>query len=329
DGVFPVINQEMGIIIFDLARKFQKQGDKGLRLKSIKGGKAPNMVADSARVIVQSSDKFHYEEIRGIVASLRAEKEMKIACKVIGKSMEITTEGISAHGARPYLGKNAISMIMEFLGELTFESDDINDFIKFYNEYIGYDLKGKKLLAQYKDNNTEGNVSEKKITDDKENLSEEKIAEAVLKHTTELTNEPIVNVGMIEMDLKSARLTINIRYPVEMTDIEVYEKIAKSVDKFGIGIIKRKHQLPINMPEDHELIVKLMEVYKEYTGDNDSKLMCIGGGTYARAFKNHVAFGGQFIYEEDCAHQKDEYIKIENLFLMKNIYKEAIKKLTS
>ena len=55
----------------------------------------------------------------------------------------------------------------------------------------------------------------------------------------------------------------------------------------------------------------------------------IGGGTYARAAKGIIAYGGLFPGDEDRMHQKDECIEIERLLQMTKIYAEAIYKLSS
>ena len=51
DAEFPAIHGEMGLLIFDLAKKLGKSaaGAKGISLRSVTGGNAPNMVADHAR----------------------------------------------------------------------------------------------------------------------------------------------------------------------------------------------------------------------------------------------------------------------------------------
>lgn len=69
-----------------------------------------------------------------------------------------------------------------------------------------------------------------------------------------------------------------------------------------------------------------MEVYREQTGD-DSKPLTMGGGTYARAMSNIVAYGPLFPGREATEHMKNEYILIEDLMKIKTIYKEAIKRL--
>ena len=57
---------------------------------------------------------------------------------------------------------------------------------------------------------------------------------------------------------------------------------------------------------------KLMKVYKEETGRNDEP-MAIGGGTYAKAFKNMVAFGPVFPGTPEVIHQPNEYAEISEL----------------
>jgi succinyl-diaminopimelate desuccinylase len=52
--------------------------------------------------------------------------------------------------------------------------------------------------------------------------------------------------------------------------------------------------------------------------------MVIGGGTYARAVKNTVAFGADFPGEPELAHQKNEYITITNLVKCAKIFADAI-----
>ena len=70
-----------------------------------------------------------------------------------------------------------------------------------------------------------------------------------------------------------------------------------------------------------------MSVYQEKTGDYEAKPITIGGGTYARSMPNAVAFGALFPGAVDTMHQKDEYIEIEDLVKMTDIFAEAILRL--
>ncbi len=81
---------------------------------------------------------------------------------------------------------------------------------------------------------------------------------------------------------------------------------------------------PLYVPKDNFLVEKLMKVYREQTGDVESEPITIGGGTYARAMENAVAFGPVFPGQEEVAHQKDEFISIEHLMKITKIYAHAL-----
>lgn len=291
DGEFPAIHGEKGIIVFDIADKFGKSQTKGIELRSVKGGNAANMVADHARAIVLSEDKAEYEKIKEMLAELRRQKGYRVTQKQIGKSLEIAVQGVSAHGARPELGVNAVSVMMDILGHINFANDDMNSFIDFYNTHIGFETDGNSMGCGLSD---------------------------------EPSGRLVFNVGMIDMSQKSVNLTINIRYPVTFDEDKVYEAMMPVINRYDMGIVKGEHKAPIYMPADSPLISTLMKVYREQTGDMDTPPLVIGGGTYARAAGNIVAFGACMPGEEEMAHQKNEYIKIDNLMLITRIYVQAI-----
>lgn len=296
DGDFPAIHGEMGILVFDLVKKLAPATSKGLELRSLTGGTASNMVADSARAVVRDTSGTGYDMLRAQVANFRQEKQVKIKCKGIGKSFEITTEGVAAHGASPEKGLNAISVMMEFLGQLDFVNEEASVFIDFYNNHIGYELDGESLGCGFSD---------------------------------EVSGKLILNVGMINVDPEAASLTINVRYPVTMDAEDVYAGIAPTTDKYNFGIVKGKAEEPIFIPADDPMIETLMDIYKRQTGDMDSKPLVIGGGTYARAMDGIIAFGARFPEEPDLMHQKNERISIDSLMKMTYIYAESMYRLAA
>ena len=294
DADFPVIHGEMGILIFDIARKFGRTQDKGLQLRSIQGGAAPNSVPDSARAVLYDDSGAGYDSVKATIEALREETGHKINYKGIGKSLEIRTQGVAAHGAKPEQGLNAISVLMNVLGCLHFASDDVAEFIRFYNTHIGFDLHGENMGCALED---------------------------------DISGKLIWNTGMIDLDKGSVRLTINIRYPVTLDDEQVYAGIRSVIDPFNLGIIKGRHQPPIYIPSDDPMIETLMDIYREKTGDTESQPMVIGGGTYARATDGIVAFGARFPGKPELGHQKNEKIAIDDLILLAEIYAEAIARL--
>ena len=295
DAEFPIINGEKGSITFELAKKFAKNNVEGLTLKSLKGGVAPNSVADSCRVVVNCPKVEQYEDIKEKIAIYREETGYKVNYKGVGKSLEITSTGISAHGAKPELGLNAISVMMDLLGRFSFVNEDLNDFVAFYNQYIGFEVDGKSIGIGLSDEPS-GNLT--------------------------------LNVGMAEIGKEVGKFVLNARYPVTFTEEDVYRKLDELLTRYNIGLIKKSHLIPVYFPKDSKMIKDLMAIYQEHTGDMESQPEVIGGGTYAKATPGIVAFGALFPGDEDLMHQKDECLAIDRLEQMTKIYVDAIYKLS-
>ena len=180
---------------------------------------------------------------------------------------------------------------MDFLGGLNFLNDGTSDFVDFYNERIGFNLHGERIGCALEDEDSG------KLT---------------------------FNVGLAELDRNAAKLTINLRYPVSCTGEQVYAGIMEVLDEYGYGIVKTRERLPINIDEESQLVSTLVRIYRAHTGDMDSKPLVIGGGTYARAFENIVAFGARFPGRSELGHRKNEKISADDMVKLAQIYAEAV-----
>lgn len=291
DADFPVIRAEKGILVFDVVAKLPKSRGKGLELSSLTGGNAANAVPDFARAVISNTAGGKYDLIRETAEECAAAYGWDIKCKGVGKSLEISVRGKSAHGAHPEKGVNAVTILMDFLGRLELLNDGVTDFIDFYNKRIGNDLHGERIGCALED---------------------------------EDSGTLVFNVGKAEIDKGSARLTVNIRYPVSATGEEVYAGIMKVLDGYGYGVVKTLERPPISIDADSELVTTLMNIYRAHTGDDASSPLVIGGGTYARAMDNIVAFGARFPGEPELGHQKNEKISVDNMMKLTRIYAEAV-----
>lgn len=70
----------------------------------------------------------------------------------------------------------------------------------------------------------------------------------------------------------------------------------------------------------------LLAAYRQEPGDLSAPL-AIGGGTYAQAMENIIAFGPVFPGEESQEHQADEYIALDNIERLHRIYAQAFQNL--
>ena len=329
DSDFPVINGEMGIMIFEIAKKLEAGHEEGLILRSVKGGNAPNMVPDFCRAILvfegdagsgkggkagskkgakagaktKKAPPSKETEARGrafslvkdAASSFREKSGARLTCKGTGNAIEVSAYGLSAHAMAPEKGVNAISVMMDFLGTLPLSNESARDFVDFYNARIGFETDGKSLGISMSDG---------------------------------LSGSLILNAGMIDLNREAAVLTVNARYPVSKKEEDVYAALTPALDKNGLGVVKLSNMEPLYFSPEDPLVKTLMEVYREETGDYESGPIVTAGGTYARSFPRAVAYGPRFPGEEEVMHQKDEYISIDSMMKAAMIYAGAILKLT-
>ncbi|MDR0853115.1 MAG: M20/M25/M40 family metallo-hydrolase [Clostridiales Family XIII bacterium] len=316
DADFPVINGEMGMIVFEIAKKLEKTSESGLILRTIEGGNAPNMVPDFARAVVKYDDgkpkvkgkgrakaqtkakdktAEAYEAVKNHVRDFKQRTGYNVTAKGRGTALEIAAEGVSAHGAHPELGTNAISVLMDCLSGLSIAGESTREFIDFYLEHIGFEIDGKGLGID----------------------------------SSDAPSGPlIVNVGMISGNSEAIILTVNVRNPVSKKEEDVYDALRPILDKNGLGVVKLSGMEPIFVPPDSDFIETLLKVYRDNTGDTEAQPLVIGGGTYARAIPNAVAFGPRFPGEPDIMHQKNEYVTEGSFMKSSEIFADAIFELT-
>lgn len=231
-------------------------------------------------------EKAGFLRISGGQAANMVPDEARAEVKIGDRTVEFFEEGKAAHGSLPHMGENAVSKLMRAVGEKTDECFLAN----FYNEHIGFDLHGERINLGISD---------------------------------EQSGKLTFNVGKIEMDETNVNLYIDIRYPVTYSLIDISKRLDETVEPFGFTTFLENHQLPVYMDKDGAFIKKLIEVYREHTGRDDEPRV-IGGGTYARAMSNIVAFGPMIPGRELTEHQKNEYILAEDFYLLRDIYRDAL-----
>ncbi|ADQ14736.1 dipeptidase PepV [Halanaerobium hydrogeniformans] len=286
DAVFPAIHAEKGILDLKFSKKITKNVDSSLQLIALKGGNAANMVADYAEAVIKGIDK---NELQNILAEIEYEKD-KLQISESKKGLKLSYNGVSAHASLPEDGENAISHLINILAQLPFTESDVADFLEFYQSKIALEYDGSSI----------GCAEEDDIP-------------------TKLT----FNSGIVALNQREIKLIVNIRYPVKSSSSKVINSIKNSIKDYNIEVELQSDAEPLYIEKDDLFIQKLMNAYQEITGDKGQPI-AIGGGTYARKVKKGVAFGPLFPGQEELAHQKDEYIVIDNLLKSAAIYAKAI-----
>lgn len=135
-----------------------------------------------------------------------------------------------------------------------------------------------------------------------------------------------VNPSVLCADSKKCTLSYDIRYPITANGEEVIAAIKNAAEEKGLTADIFFHETPLYVPRDSHLVKTLSAIYTERTGD-ESQPVAIGGGTYAKAFKNCVAFGAMLPDEPETMHAPDEFWSYRSMDINFDIIAEAIVRL--
>jgi succinyl-diaminopimelate desuccinylase len=290
DADFPIIYAEKGIADFDLRQKPVRTNENSdIQLQSFQSGRRYNMVPDFAEAVLLVKNG-RSEEIKQHFEQFLHTNSLNGQAVVESKTVTLQLEGVSAHGMEPNNGKNAGLFMASFLAHVPLEAN-AQAFIRFINDYFVGDSRGHALGVAYSD---------------------------------DITGDLTINVGILSYRQETGgKLGLNLRYPVT-NDIEQTKKTIEQVcANYGFTLENFSDSKPHHVDQNHVLVKTLQRVYEEQTGEKAS-LISIGGGTYARSLNAGVAFGPLFPGRPDVAHQKDEYIIIEDLLKATAIYAQAI-----
>lgn len=214
-------------------------------------------------------------------AELTFAPEGKLPEKVSATGTRVEARGVNAHGSTPELGENAIGRLLLALDGLGL-SGDHGEAVHFLAEHIGMETRGKSLGIALSD---------------------------------DISGDLTLNFGVAKLEGDTLSVTINIRYPVTRKLEEFYPALVAKMAEGGFTETSLAHKQALYMPPESELIRCLSKVYEEQTGE-PAQLISMGGGTYAKAMPNTVAFGPIFPGDEAVEHKPNEYIELSKL--MKN-----------
>ena len=115
------------------------------------------------------------------------------------------------------------------------------------------------------------------------------------------------------------------RFPVK-ANADKAAKLLEISDENNECVIESKTE-PLYFDINSSMIKALKKAYEDVTGDKESEMEAIGGGTYAKAIHNIIAFGCEFAGEENHIHNVNERLSLKSFKDQVEIYIEAIKNL--
>ncbi|KWW20142.1 dipeptidase PepV [Peribacillus simplex] len=292
DADFPIISAEKGI--WDLSVIHPVDAGNGtsseVNVIEFSSGRRTNMVPDFATAIVEAANPAE------VVANYQAYmQKYSLKGQAVPQKNQVLLElnGVSAHAMEPNNGINAGLHLAAFLADLSLDPH-AKSYFTFIKGRLFEDSRGNNLGLAYAD---------------------------------EETGDLTINAGVFNYSKQAdSSIGFSVRYPVTFEWEQQKAALEERLAAYNLNVKTNSHSTPHYVNSDSFLIKTLQQVYEAETGDK-AELLSIGGGTYARSLKEGVAFGPLFPGSEDIAHQKDEYIDIEDMLKATSIYARAIHEL--
>lgn len=199
---------------------------------------------------------------------------------------ELTVIGLDAHASIPEDGLNSMQAAFTVLDLLGLPGED-GEMVSVMHKALGMGMHGENMGLDIED--ASGRLT--------------------------------LNPGVIDWNGEGiVDFKIDVRHP---TSLDKEEVKAKQEAALGMKVTHEHAQDGLFVPADSELVSKLMKVYEDRTGEHLEPLR-IGGGTYARAFKNAVAFGPEIPGHPAPIHMPNEFISIEDLMFDAHMIADAM-----
>ncbi|NWC71884.1 dipeptidase [Pseudomonas sp. P7758] len=158
DGGYPVVIAEKGYGTVMAKFPKRKAEGQGAEIISMTGGKATNQIP-SASVVTLLSDKpaelAASLQKAGSEYAKRNGGDFEVAAKVVGKDVQLTVTGVSAHSSEPESGVNPVARVLDFLnsldGKVALKHNQFTDAAHYAANNWGLDYLGAKLGVGFSD----------------------------------------------------------------------------------------------------------------------------------------------------------------------------------
>lgn len=286
DAFYPIINREKGLLHL-LVKRPAKPLDTGLAILRITAGSRPNIVPNRAECLLHAP----FDIMEKAVTLFNEDSPCQIEIHPEGTdAVLLVATGKAAHGCHPEEGINALAYLLGFLNTLPLSDGGMEQFVYTLNQLIGTDYTGRGLGLALED---------------------------------ELSGPLTVNLGAMECGDGEIRAKVDIRFPVSYKLAEIQQKAFDAFKAQGLEVSVLHAQDSHYVSEDSTLVRALKDVYQECFGEPGRCVSC-SGATYARAFKNSVAFGPVPEDRPSVEHGPNEYIEMEDLLKLAEVLATAM-----
>lgn len=287
DAYFPIINREKGLLHIRMDHDIHPAAGGGANIIELDSGTRANIVPNRATCLLDNANSGEVE-----VKALEYREDYAVDVEVLCENGKVRVNvcGVAAHGSHPEQGVNALTHLINFLCNIGLSDGGAEMFVKKLGWLIGLETDGQSLGVAAGD---------------------------------AMSGDLTVNLGVMHLTQDGIHAIADFRLPVSVDMDDLYTQVCNKVGKYAITCEMGQHQPSHYVPEESEIVVALKDVYEECFGE-PAECVCCSGATYARAFKNSVAFGPVPKERANVEHGPDEYIEIDDIIKLSEVIASAI-----
>lgn len=221
----------------------------------------------------------------------------RITVENVDNGVKISATGIGIHASTPQGSVNAIGVLTDYLLDNDLVSAEEKRFLELMKQ-LHDNYYGEKLGIAADDD----------------------------------VFTPLTIIGGM-LNFEDGRLIQNMdsRYPKSTTGEKIFDQLREIAAEYGAEFREGRNEAPFYMPADKPEVQACLSAYRDITGDM-TEPYTLGGGTYARHFKNAVAFGPELESEPlpdfvGPIHGPNEGISIDLLMKSLKVYILAVYRL--
>ncbi|WP_103310254.1 MULTISPECIES: dipeptidase [unclassified Pseudomonas] len=302
DGGYPVVIAEKGYgtVMANFARR-TAQG-KGAQITALTGGLATNQIP-STSVATFTGDKPAELAADLLKAATDYAKRnggnFEVGTQVVGKDVQLTFTGVSAHSSEPESGVNPVARMLDFIngldGKVALKHNHITDAARYAADNWGLDYLGSKLGIGFSD--------------------------AFMGPLT-------ASLTFVGMDEKTFKLAVNLRVPVgkptEAIKTDIADKLATWSKKSKVAVaFDYSIDEPMYRNPEGEWVKALLAVASENLG-MEHKYGTSAGATSVHDLPNGVQFGLAMPDVKYTGHNDNEFKTVEQFLLDLQIVTEMM-----
>lgn len=287
DAQFPLVNIEKGILVGKFTGSYESE-KKMPNILSIDSGIKFNVIPKWAHAKVVGLNK---ETVASYATAVEKETQIHFMITQENDVVDVQAEGVSAHGAEPFKGNNALTGLLHVLALLPLANTKANHLVRLLSQMFPHgDYYGKAIGVDLEDHES---------------------------------GKTTVSLDVLHMDATTLSGCFDCRTSVAANEENTTMVLTKLFTKNGLIPGKMSIYPPHYVSSNSKLVQTLLNSYQKFTGKEEMPI-ATGGSTYVHSIPNGVAFGCAVNETDNHMHGADEFMLIEQMVLSAEIYADAI-----